>query len=371
MRSGKKVHRLLIVMICIILALVIALLFILPPGRNKPEAYMDDEGNVIRGSISEKTSVNVNGTDIGMFIRSKNADNPVLLFLSGGPGISDYFLSRQIDTGLEDVFTVCYMDYRGTVLSYNDKVKKKDCTTEQYLKDIDAVTDYLRGRFDQDKIYLLGHSFGTYMGLLTAQREPGKYKAYFAMSQNADQARSELLAFQTMKQMYIDKNDQKMVRALEKYEIDSVTSSKSDDFSWLSQWFAAPERDTAMHELGVGTMRDMHSVITGIFFPTLRCRDYKVNERLDIWRGKAFVRDARVVTDGSRFNAFESVPRLQIPIYFLAGRYDLTCCYSIQHEYFEAVKAPVKEFYTFENSAHSPLYEEPEKAIQIIKKIVH
>lgn len=129
-------------------------------------------------------------------------------------------------------------------------------------------------------------------------------------------------------------------------------------------------RDASMHELGVGTMRNMKSVITGIFFPSLRCMVYTPSERINIWRGKAFSKNTPAVADVTRFNAFLAVPALDIPIYFLAGIYDYTCCYSLQKEYYDQIQAPIKGFYSFDDSAHSPLFEEPEKSRLILREDV-
>lgn len=126
--------------------------------------------------------------------------------------------------------------------------------------------------------------------------------------------------------------------------------------------------DKAMHELGVGTTRNMDSVITGIFFPSLRCTSYTWSERINLWKGKALSRNFKGVKSAG-FNAWEDVAAIQIPIYFLAGKYDYTCNFDLQKEYYEYITAPVKEFYVFENSAHSPIYEEPNKAAEILAKI--
>lgn len=126
-------------------------------------------------------------------------------------------------------------------------------------------------------------------------------------------------------------------------------------------------RDTAMHELGVGTTRYMHSVITGILFPSLQVKAYTQTERIHIWKGKIRSFRYAVVYEAWHFNAFHKVPSIEIPIFFFAGKYDYTCCYSLQQQYYEQINAPEKKFYTFEESAHSPLFEEPEKAISILK----
>lgn len=125
----------------------------------------------------------------------------------------------------------------------------------------------------------------------------------------------------------------------------------------------------AMHDLGVGTTREMRSVISGIFFPSLRCTAYTQLERINIWRGKALSRDFPVTKDAIVFNAFRDVPKLEIPIYILAGQYDYTCCYSLQEEYFDTVDAPQKAFYRFENAAHSQVYEEYEEGKRVLEEI--
>ena len=95
--------------------------------------------------------------------------------------------------------------------------------------------------------------------------------------------------------------------------------------------------------------------------------DYSLKERINIWRGKSFVN--QTMQDIFKFNAFETVKSVNVPVYFFAGKYDYTCCYELQNEYFDFLEAPEKYFYTFENSAHSPLFEEPQKAEEMIKFI--
>lgn len=77
-----------------------------------------------------------------------------------------------------------------------------------------------------------------------------------------------------------------------------------------------------------------------------------------------------VVKDSTHFNVFREVPSLQIPIYFFAGKYDYTCSFDLQCEYYEQIDAPIKEFYVFNDSAHSPIFEEPEVAAKLFDKIL-
>lgn len=305
------------------------------------------------GGIGEKVFLTIGGVRQGMIIRGNDVQKPVLLFLSGGPGIPEYLMDYQYPTFLEDEFIVCFLDWRGTGLSYSKSVTPESMTHEQFIKDTLEVTEYLRKRFSADKIYLAAHSFGTSIGIQAAAEHPELYHAYIAVSQIADQARSEQIAYEYM--LSRCKNEGKR----------SLLKELTNNPAGTEGYFHSGTRDKAMHTLGVGTTRRMKSVITGIFLPSFRMTDYSIKERINIWRGKLFAN--QTMQDNFSFNAFEAVKSVSVPVYFLAGKYDYTCCYELQKEYFEFLEAPEKYFYTFENSAHSPLFEEPDKARNIIE----
>lgn len=329
------------------LVLLLVLSWVVPPFATRIKSA--------GAGIGEKVFLEIGGVRQGMILKGNDREKPVLLFLSGGPGIPEYFLDYQYPTFLEDEFIVCFPDWRGTGLSYSPSVPAESMTREQFLSDAIEVTEYLRERFGKDKIYLAAHSFGTSVGIQVIAKRPEYYHGYIAISQMADQPRSERTAFDYM------------LSVCEKEGRPSLHKQLSENPYGTDSYFTSGTRDKAMHTLGVGTTRDMKSVITGIFFPSLRVTDYTLRERINIWRGKAFVN--RTMRDNFSFNAFETVKSVDVPVYFLAGKYDYTCCYDLQKEYFEFLDAPEKYFYPFENSAHSPLFEEPEKAEEIVRFI--
>ena len=128
-------------------------------------------------------------------------------------------------------------------------------------------------------------------------------------------------------------------------------------------------RDKAMHELGVGTTRDMKSVISGILLASWLCREYTFGEKLAIWRGKfsgdTILWDTLIATDLTR-----TVRKLDVPVYFFHGRYDYTVSLPLAKAYLDQLQAPVKGFYTFERSAHSPMFEEPDTIKRILQQDV-
>jgi pimeloyl-ACP methyl ester carboxylesterase len=335
-----------------ILILSVALL-VSSPGKAK--VFLDENGKPLEGSISEKVFLYINGIRQGMFIKSKNAANPVLLYLHGG--MPDYFLTEKYPTGLENYFTMVWWEQRGSGLSYSKVIPPGTMTTEQMISDTKEVTNYLRKRFGKDKIYLMGHSGGTFVGIQTASLYPELYHAYVGVAQISNQRRSEKLAYDYMLEQFRDKGDLKMVKKL---EAAPVTLSNGTPPAYASI------RDIAMHSLGIGTTHDMQSVISGIFFPSLKCREYTFSEKINMWIGKSHSGISIVWANILDTDLSEKITELKIPAYFFEGVYDYTCSYAEAKIYFEKLKAPIKGFYTFGKSAHSPIFEEPLKVREII-----
>ena len=356
-------------MVVTIVAVIIALLLIITclilinsPG--KPEQFLDSNGKRLAGSISEKIFVTIGGVKQGMFIRSKNIDNPVLLYVHGGPAFPNYFLIDKFDPKLEDNFTVCYWEQRGGGLSYSSEVTLESMNLDQFVSDAIEVTNYLRERFGKDKIYLFAHSGGTPVALLAAARMPQLYHAYIAMAQITKQAESEKIACNYMIEQYTLAGNQKAVDKLKKYRV-------SESGSNVISFYKSALRDKSMHELGIGTMRNMRSVFSGVFIPVWTCRAYTFNEKINIWRSKfSFLPQTRLLNEICADDFTAKVPKLDIPVYFFSGKYDLTVNIDLAKDYLSKLEAPVKGFYTFQESAHSPIYEEPLKVKEIIEKDV-
>jgi pimeloyl-ACP methyl ester carboxylesterase len=357
----RKAVRIMLTIISILLACTLILVSVLQlwsyPG--KPQPFVDENGRPLAGSISEKVFVNINGVEQGMFIKSKDATHPVLLYLHGG--MPDYFLTQKYPTGLEDYFTVVWWEQRGSGISYSADIPPETMTLEQMISDTLEVTNYLRRRFGQEKIYLMGHSGGTFIGIQVAARAPELYYAYIGVAQMSNQLKSERLAYEYMLQQFKENGNTKMVRKLEEAPV-TMTGGTPDAYLAL--------RDAAMHSLGIGTMHDMDSVLTGIFIPSLQSRDYTLSEKVNTWRGKANSGVAPLWDDFLATDLSKEVTELSIPVYFFEGIYDYTCSYTLAKEYFDKLNAPIKWFYTFEHSAHSPLFEEPEKMGRILQENV-
>jgi len=331
-----------------LISIITTLLMVLFSG--KMIAYTDASGQLLPGSLSEKSWVSINGVEMGMIIKSRDIKKPVLLFVHGGPGMPEYWLNASHPSRLDELFTVVWWDQRGAGLSYSATTPVDTLTTEQLVADTISVTQYLRQRFRQDKLYLMAHSFGTYIAIQAAAQAPALYHTYIGVAQSVNLELSEELAYAWMLDFYAE--DQKNSDQLKKAPYGTAGYERI--------------RDRVMHEAGIGTTHTMYSVFTGIFLAVIKHREYLLKEKIQIWQGLTFSKNSQLNKEFRQANLSDLISRLEIPVIFLSGAYDYTVNHHLSEIYLEELQAPEKYFYLFEDSAHSPIFEEPEAVLQVL-----
>lgn len=327
------------------------------PGT--PAPFLDADGQRLPGSISEKVWLNINGARQGMFLKGRDAASPVLLYLHGG--LPDYVLASRYPPLFDTAFVVCWWEQRGSGLSYRSGMSPASVTLDQLVADAIALTRELQQRFKQDRIYLMGHSGGSYLGMHVIARAPELYHAYVGVAQMANQRSSEVRAYNYMLGRCRAEGRQRLAKQLAAAPV-TMANGVTPEYLRL--------RDTAMHTLGVGTMRHMQSVVTGLFLESLRHREYSLTEKINLWRGKAAMGVSSMWTGMLEADLSERIPRVEVPVYFLHGLHDYTCAFEEAASYFSHLDAPRKGFYTFEHSAHSPMFEEPERVMRVFREDV-
>ena len=163
------------------IGLITLALLIARPASTPP--ILGADGRPLPGSVAELAMVQLGAHDQAVMIRGYNVDNPVLLYLSGGPGQTDLAYSRVLFDDLTRDFVVVGWDQRGTGKSYAALDPTSTLTLDQAVADTIELTNYLRERFGEEKIYLTGESWGTTLGVLAVQRQPELYYAFIASGQ--------------------------------------------------------------------------------------------------------------------------------------------------------------------------------------------
>ena len=314
-----------IVIVAIPLLLLLAWL-IMSPGKIR--TYSEPN------SISEKFVMDINGAPNGFFINSKDINNPVLLLVSSGPGTDDYvFTDKYKDMHIEDEFTVVYWDYRYTGIAYNKDFDVDSVNIDNLLNDANTVTEYLKERFNKDKIYIMGFSGGSHIALMEAQRHPENYYAYIGMAQCVtDSEENDTIMYQFMKDVFGKRGDTKNLKKLE----DSVEHLDSGNIK-CKDWYVYV---ALLHEAGGGTIYNQ-SEFEGIVWPIITCKCYTVKE----------------------------ITSFDVPVFFISGEYDYNCPWELVREYCDIINAPQKGFYKISGAAHSPLWENPEETEKALIEI--
>jgi len=358
----KKVFKIIgIFLVSIIGIMLISLLVFAVKSPGKLDELKDKEGNIIANSIAEKSFIEINGIRQGFFLRSENQENPVILFLHGGPGSPEFATLYPYETNerLEKYFTVCYWDQRGAGMSFSNSIDPNTMTLEQMIEDTQKITEYLKHRFNKEKIYLMGHSWGSFLGIKAIEKYPEDYLAYIGIGQVTNQDKSERMAYDYMLKHAIEINDKSSVKRLEKF------NRNSSNFPTIE--YIGNVRSPLMNKYGIGIMHEnfsMAEMLKNILF----FKGYTLFEKVKYIQGISLSLRYLwnyVISD----NLFETAISFQIPVYITHGKYDYQVSYTLSQEYFDIIKAPDKSFFTFEGSAHSPNGEEPEKFVQIVRNI--
>ena len=324
-----------------------------PPTRDIAKAIVANARKIVNpGGIERLGTVRIGGIEQWTSIRGRNVDNPVLLYVHGGPGYVSMPMSWWWH-GWEEYFTVVHWDQRGAGKTYllNDPSKvAPTLTLERMVTDTEEMIQHLRDEFGQKKIFVLAHSFGTYMGLKVAIRHPDWLHAYIGVGQMANMPESERRGWS-----YTINAARAARNATAVRELEALTPYYAPGHPpTLEQIFA--QRKWLDFYGGVMAFRHGNSAETdlGKISP-----DYTDADLAHIWDGNEFT-EKYLLRDGLAAD-FSNVRKLDCPLLIFAGRHDVNANSYVAAEWFARVNAPSKNFVWFENSAHLPMTEEPGK----------
>jgi len=314
--------------------------------------FTDASGKVIEGSVATMEKIDLGGCRQTVLIRGKDINNPVLLYIHGGPGSSELPLVRHFNAVLEEHYTVVLWDQRGAGKSWSPFMDDTSMTIARFMEDTYELINVLRNRFHKDKIYLAGHSWGSVLGLATAYKHPELLYAYIGIGQAIDFIEGEQLSLQYA----IDKaKEQKNTEALAELEELKSKGYPTITKDWLSDVFT--ERKW-LGEFG-GVMYGKKSMAD--LFTIERPPEFSLFDLVPFALGSYYSLKhlwPQIVTSG---DFRKTAPELKVPVYFVTGRHDYNVPFALTEAYYTIVTAPKKEMVWFEKSGHMPNFEEPEK----------
>jgi pimeloyl-ACP methyl ester carboxylesterase len=308
----------------------------------------------IEGGVAELRKVEIGGLEQTMLIRGRDLENPVLLYLHSGPGTTEMIPFRRAQGGLEERFTVVVWEQRGTGKSYSPSIDPETMTIGQLVSDAIEVTNYLRAEFGKDKIALVGHSWGTIIGMLAIARSPELYFAYAGSGQAVCPRRGERIGYEyALSRAAGNGKALKELRSMDSplpYLSIDAGETWYDKLLLQRKWLVA---------LGGETYGGKDN---SLFFNagTLSSPEYALADYIAFGMGSSFSLKA-LWPQVMEQDFLSSLTSVEVPVFFLQGRHDYNTPFSLVEEYYGALRAPEKELIIFENSGHHPMYEEAER----------
>lgn len=310
----------------------------------------DAQGQVVPNSIATLEQVPLNGSEQWVSIRGRDVHNPVLLFLAGGPGGSQLTTARHELAALEEHFVVVNWEQPGAGKSFN-AVDRATLTPERYISDGLALVRHLQARFGVEKVYVLGESWGSALGVLMVQREPEFFHAFAGTAQMVAFLETDLICYDfaidwAEQQGNMEKVAQLRAQGPPPYYGDGVAWKQ---VNYLRDTYAYMNQNPAI-ATDFNTPRDLGSPEYGLLDIVNWARGPL--DTLGIVYQQLWDIDFR--TDA---------PQLDVPVYFLLGRHDVNAPAALAEEYYALLDAPHKEIVWFERSGHSPWVSESAKFV--------
>ncbi|MEV4619452.1 alpha/beta hydrolase [Asanoa sp. NPDC049573] len=301
----------------------------------------------IPGGVAELTTVD----GLGLMIRGRDTSAPVLLYVPGAPGGMEMGSVRRHLGALEEHFVVVTLDRRGGGKSYGALDGGPPAGLDSGVADTIAVTNYLRARFRQDRIYLLAHSGGSLLGALAAARHPELYRAYIGVGQAVDLPETDRIFYADILAWARATGKRDLERTL----VDRGPPPYPDFFSYepiITNTAGVYGDDNAAAGMADNLATPEYTVLE---------KAHTLNSMMDSWQAQ--------YPDLQRIDLRTDVPRLRVPAYFMQGAHEMRGLAVPFAQWFGLLDAPVKRLVVFETSGHRPMFEQPDRFVDAMAQV--
>ncbi len=318
----------------------------------------DAQGRPLAGSIARLEPLVLGGVRQWVLLRGADATAPLLLKLHGGPGQAE-MATVPFNRALEQDFVVVEWDQRGAGKSAEAIEPDDAMTIERIVADTIELSERLLQRFGQRRLVLVGHSWGSVIGLLAVQRRPELYRAFVSTGQIVHLASAGRLSHQALVDEATRRGDADALATLQRigpppYLGESAAPSQQAYLDLLQRLGGLWQADEPFDRIGW----------------MLRAPEYAWPEKL-AYTAAAERSAGRLMPQLAAIDLRQAVPSVQVPVYFAAGRHDRLQPPALSRAYFDALQAPAKHWAWFETAAHFPQWEEPAHFHALLRQVTY
>jgi len=297
--------------------------------------------------LDSREKIVVENKNFFLRIRSTNLNNPVVLFLHGGPGNPNRHAIMKNLSVLCDICTIVAWDQTGSGKAYNKEQEKKKISIDSIVEDAHTCIEYLKKQFHQDKIYIVGHSWGTVVGVLLAQKYPNDIATYVGIGQFINGVENERILYQFVIDKAHERNDKKGIKELEEIGQPIQGKYKDNKIAQIRNY---------LHKYGGASYESKKSIWADVAegIP-LMLSEYTITEIFKYIKGMNY---SLKYLDISMVDFLTTAKEIKVPVVLMLGHHDYNCPFELAEQWFNNLIAPSKKLIWFEKSGHCPQYEE-------------
>jgi len=310
--------------------------------------------------INKKLVVSINGFPQKIHIWGQDPTNSIILFVHGGPGNPFRHRIRKCLLPLTDRYIIAAYDQRGVGGSYR-KMDPRDLRPSDYVKDIECWAEWLSRRFDQKQVYLVGESWGSFIGSLAVAERPELFKGYIGYGQIVDMKASLTIQYHLALEAALKRGDEDKEKTL--IGLGEPSDGRFAKKNGLDIFFPL------MYQLLEDP--DQPSFLKREIYPFYLSAEYSIKDKINWSKGKALLDAARPswgIDMPSLPEFLGPSPRFAIPYYVFQGRKDFITPWQQIPDYIEKIEAPKKEAVFFEHSGHVSAFDEPQRFMDELRK---
>ncbi len=316
------------------------------------------------GGIHHFQMLEVNDIHQAVLIRGQHINNPVLVYMHGGPGfpLFPFEPNHEIFRLLEQHFTMVYWEQRGTGKSFSKRIPARTMNIHQFVEDAKIVIDFALAFAGQQKAFIWGHSWGSGVATLFSYHHPDRVRALITTGQTVNPFLNEQMGYEFVYERATLENNKRALRQLQ--WIDTIPENYTlQDALTIRRWVyhyggIVKEVDRERPYINMGEIQEIISAPEYSFLERLNLVFFPMYSARKLW------------DDMKSMNLFDDVAKIRVPVYFLLGRHDIIVSSRLAASYYAELEAPAgKKLVWFESSAHRPFIEEKDKFMEVVLSI--